>query len=200
MIYGRQKIFFNSKKTLISFTIQCNSITYEVNNVHKRKLMALAVILVILAASTIVFAESSNVKTHEYNFANKAVFNISDDLTNETEFNLSSEDSLDVGVDYIYPDGKVICSLWCVSEDGITDFEGHREDSSYEKISSNRTSQGYRTYIFKDSNEYDVFIELDNLTVQYGGGAEIQYHYFSGNFETLNEAQIFIDTFKINEG
>ena len=167
---------------------------------HKRKLMALAVILVILAASTIVFAESSNVKTHEYNFANKAVFNISDDLTNETEFNLSSEDSLDVGVDYIYPDGKVICSLWCVSEDGITDFEGHREDSSYEKISSNRTSQGYRTYIFKDSNEYDVFIELDNLTVVYDGGAEIQYHYFSGNFETLNEAQIFIDTFKINEG
>ena len=166
---------------------------------HKRKLMALAVILVILAAGTIVFAESDNVKTHEYNFANKAFFNISDDLTNETEFKLSPQDSLDVGVDYTYPEGKVICSLWCVSEDGVTDFEGHQEDSSYEKISSNRTSQGYRTYIFKDSNEYDVFIELDNLTVEYGNGAEIQYHYFSGNFETLWEAQIFIDTFKVNE-
>ena len=166
---------------------------------HNRKLMTLAVILVILVAGTSVFAESNNVKTHEYNFANKAFFNISDDLTNETEFKLSSQDSLDVGVDYTYPDGKVICSLWCVSEDCITDFEGHQKDSSYEKIESNRTSQGYRTYIFNDSNEYDVFIELNNLTVEYADGAEMQYLYFSGNFETLNEAQIFIDTFKVNE-
>ena len=74
---------------------------------------------------------------------------------------------MDVGTFYTYPDGKVICSLWCVGDDGITDFEGHQEDSSYEKIESNGTSQGYRTYIFKDSNEYDVFIELDNLTVKY---------------------------------
>lgn len=165
---------------------------------HKRKLMALAIILVMLAAGTIVFAESCNVKTHEYNFANKVLFNISDDLTNETEFQLSPQDSLDVGTFYTYPDGKVICSLWCVGDDGITDFEGHQEDSSYEKIESNRTSQGYRTHIFRDSNEYDVFIELDNLTVKYDDGLEIHYHYFSGNFETLYEAQIFIDTFKIN--
>ena len=166
---------------------------------HKRKLMAVAVILVILAAGTLVFAESDNIKTHEYNFADVVFFNISDDLTNESEFKLSPHDSLDVGVDYPYPDGKVICSLWCVGEDAITDFEGHQEDSNYEKIASNRTSQGYLTYIFKNSNEYDVFIELDNLTVNYDGGAEIQYLYFSGNFETLNEAQTFIDTFKVNE-
>lgn len=166
---------------------------------HKRKIMILAAILVMLVAGTFAFAESDNVKTHGYNFANKVFFNISDDLTNETEFKLSSQDSLDVGIHYIYPDGKVICSLWCVGEDGITDFEAHQEDSSYEIIESNKTSQGYKTYIFKDSNEYDVFIELDNLTVGYGDGAEIRYHYFSGNFETLCEAQIFIDTFKVNE-
>ena len=166
---------------------------------NKRKLMTLAIILVLFAASTTAFAESSNVKTHEYNFANKAVFNISDDLTNETEFQLSPQDSLDVGVYYTYPDGKVICSLWFISEDGVTDFEGHQEDPSYEKIDSNTTSQGYKTYIFKESNEYDVFIELDNMTVEYDDGAEIQYPYFSGNFETLNEARIFIDTFKVNE-
>ncbi|MBR4447569.1 hypothetical protein [Methanobrevibacter sp.] len=166
---------------------------------HTRKLMVLAIILVLFVAGTTVFAESSNVQTHEYNFANKVLFNISDDLTNETEFQLSPEDSLDVGVYYDYPDEKVICSLWCVGEDGVTDFEGHQEDSSYEKIDSNRTSQGYKTYIFKDSNEYDVFIELDNLTVEYEDGAEMQYLYFSGNFETLCEAQTFIDTFKVNE-
>ena len=165
----------------------------------RRFLLLLVIGLVIIATSTIVFAQSDNIETHEYNFLNKVFFNISDDLTNETEFRLSPQDSLDVGVYYTYPDGKVICSLWFVGEDGVTDFEGHQENPSYEKIESNRTSQGYETYIFKESNEYDVFIELDNMTVEYDDGAEIQYPYFSGNFETLNEARIFIDTFKINE-
>lgn len=165
---------------------------------HKRKfLILLAIILVIFAASTIVSAEF-DIKTHEYNFADKALFNISDDLTNETEFKLSPGDTLDVGAYYIYPDDKTICSLYFVGEDGVTDFEGHWEDSSYEKIDSNATSQGYETYLFKDSDEYDVFIELDNLTVD-DGGIDIVYYYFSGSFESLKEAQIFIDTFKINE-
>lgn len=61
---------------------------------HKRKIMILAAILVMLVAGTFAFAESDNVKTHGYNFANKVFFNISDDLTNETEFKLSSQDSL----------------------------------------------------------------------------------------------------------
>ena len=110
---------------------------------YKRKFLMVLVILVVFAASTIVFAES-NMITHEYNFANKAFFNISDDLTNDTEFKLSSGDSLDVGCYYRYPDEKVICSLWFVDEDAVTDFEGHQEDSSYEKIDSNSTSQGYK--------------------------------------------------------
>lgn len=165
---------------------------------YKRKfLIVLAIFLAVFAASTIVFAES-NMITHEYNFANKAFFNISNDLTNDTEFKLSSGDSLDVGSYYIYPDEKVICSLWFVGEDAVTDFEGHQEDSSYEKIDSNSTSQGYKTYVFRDSNEYDVFIELNNLTVVVDG-IEIQYYYFRGSFESLDEVQIFIDTFKINE-
>jgi hypothetical protein len=164
----------------------------------RRFLLLLVIGLVIIATSTIVFAQSDNIETHEYNFLNKVFFNISDDLTNETEFELSQFDSLEVGTHYAYPDEKVICSLWFVGEDGVTDFEGHQEDSSYEKIESNATSQGYRTYIFKDSNEYDVFIDLDNMTVD-NQGIEMQYYYFKGTFETLDEAQIFIDTFKINE-
>lgn len=160
--------------------------------------MLLVIGLVIIATSAIVFAQSDNIETHGYNFLNNVFFNISDDLTNETEFNLSQSDSLEVGTYYAYPDEKVICSLCFVGEDGVTDFEGHQEDSSYEKIESNATSQGYRTYIFKDSNEYDAFIDLDNLTVD-NQGIEMQYYYFKGTFETLDEAQIFIDTFKINE-
>mgnify|MGYP006896826597 CR=1 FL=1 len=30
-------------------------------------------------------------------------------------------------------------------------------------------------------------------------GIEMQYYYFGATFETLDEAKIFIDTFKINE-
>ena len=166
---------------------------------YKRKFsIVLAIILVIAVASTMVFAGSDCIKTHEYNFANKASFNISDSLTNESEFNLSSGNSLDVGVYYTYSDEKVICSLWFVGEDACTDFEGHQENPSYEKICSNTTSQGYKSFIFKDSREYDVFIDLDNLTVDCDG-VEIQYRYFSGSFETLKEAQIFTDTFKINQ-
>lgn len=91
----------------------------------------------------------------------------------------------------------MICSLCFVGADGITDFEG-QEGSSYEKIGGNTTSQGFKTYIFKDSNEYDVFIDLNNLSVA-DGDVEMQYYYFKGTFETLDEVQIFIDTFKINE-
>lgn len=164
---------------------------------ERRFLMLFAIALVLIATSTIVFSES-DIKTHEYNFLNKAIFNISDELTNETELNASQSDSLEVGTFYTYPDGKVICSLWFVGEDGSTDFEGHQEDSSYEKIVGNKTSQGYKAYIFKGSGECDVFIDLNNLTLDYGGN-EMKYCYFRGTFETLDEAQVFIDTFKINE-
>lgn len=166
---------------------------------NKRKFLMLLVIgLVIISTTTIVFAQPDSIKTHEYSFINKAFFNISDDLTNETEFKLSPLDSLEVGTYYVYPDQKGICSLCFVGADGVTDFEGHQENSLYEKIESNATSQGYETYVFKDSNEYVVFIDLDNLSVD-DRGIEMQYYYFKGTFETLDEVQIFIDTFKINE-
>ena len=112
---------------------------------NKRKfLMLLVVGFVIISTTAIVFAQSDIVKTHEYNFLNKAFFNISDDLTNETEFKLSPLDSLEVGTYYTYPNQKVICSLCFVGADGVTDFEGHQENPSYEKIESNATSQGYK--------------------------------------------------------
>ena len=160
--------------------------------------MLLVVCLVIISTTTVVFSQSDSIKTHEYNFSNKAFFNISDDLTNESEFKLSPFDSLDVGNYYEYPNQKVICSLCFVGADGVTNFEGHQENSSYDKIEGNTTSQGYKTYIFNDSNEYDVFIDLNNLSVV-DRGVEMNYYYFEGTFETLEEVQVFIDTFKINE-
>ena len=83
----------------------------------------------------------------------------------------------------------------------MDEVESNQNDALFEEIESDPTSQGYKTYIFKwdDMNEYDVFIDLDNLTIVEDSGYDEQYKYFKGKFETLDEAQVFIDTFKINE-
>lgn len=164
----------------------------------KKFLIVLAVVFVIIAAATVVSATEA-IKTHEYNYADKAFFNISDDLTNETGFETSLFDSLEGGTFYTYPDGESLCSLYIEGEDAPEDFNAHQNDSSYEKIEGNNTSQGYKTYIFKDSGEYTVFVDLDNLTVQFKEGYDAPYYYFVATFKTMDEAQIFIDTFKINE-
>ena len=70
-----------------------------------------------------------------------------------------------------------------------------------EEIESEPTSQGYQTYIFKwdDIDEYDVYIDLNGATIVEDGGYEESYKYFTGSFKTLDEAKIFIETFKLNE-
>lgn len=139
------------------------------------------------------------ISTHEYNYANKAFFNISDDLTDEKEFMPSLFNSFEGGTHYTYSNESVFCSLSIEGEDEPGDFESHQNDTSYEKMGSNTTSQGYKAYIFKDATEYDVFIDLNNLTVGFKEGFDAQYNYFKATFKTLDEAQIFVDTFKINE-
>lgn len=130
---------------LISGVMNFTTKTLRRDMVNKRKfLMLLVVCLVVISTVATVFSQSDSIKTHEYNFLNKAYFNISDDLTNESEFKLSPFDSLEVGTYYEYPDQKVTCSLFFVGADGITNFEGHQENSSYEKIDGNTTSQDIR--------------------------------------------------------
>ena len=75
-----------------------------------------------------------------------------------------------------------------------------QNNAIYEEIDSEPTSQGYKTYIFKwdDLDEYDVYIDLNNLTIDENGFDE-NYKYFKGTFQTLDEAKVFVDTFKINE-
>ena len=77
----------------------------------RRFLISLTIILLIISSIAIVSAESDNIKTHEYNYANKAFFNISDDLTDEMEFKPSFFDSFEGGTYYTYPDEKSFCSL-----------------------------------------------------------------------------------------
>lgn len=135
---------------------------------------------------------------HEFNYGNKATFNISDNLTDKTGV---ESISFGAGVSYDYPNGDLICNLIAYADYGGTDeVESNQNDAYMEEIDSEKTSQGYETYIFKwdDIDQYDVYIDLDNLTVKENGFDE-NYKYFVGNFQTLEEAKVFIDTFKINE-
>lgn len=150
-------------------------------------LMALAIVIVMIAAGTAVSADS--IKTHEFNYTNGAFFNLSDNLTNDTSVELSL---FDVGTSYLYPDENVVCLLLGERNEGIDDLEGFKNDKEYEKLDSNKTQQGYETYVFKNSEEYTVFIELDDLDLD-GDGI---YKYFRGTFKTPEEVQIFIDTFR----
>lgn len=171
---------------------------------NKRKLVLILIIFAIVIASSAVVSASlldsndSNIKTHEFNYGNKATFNISDDLTDKTG---AESISFWDGVSYDYPNGDTVCYLEAIADYGGSDeVESNQNDALFEEIDSNPTSQGYETYIFKWDNidEYDVYIDLNNLTIN-EDGFDQQYKYFKGTFESLDEAKVFIDTFKINE-
>ncbi|MDE4078650.1 hypothetical protein OTK55_06425 [Methanosphaera sp. Vir-13MRS] len=177
---------------------------------NKRLTITLTLFLIILS-STVVSAglfdgidSSSDVKTHEFNYANKAVFNLNDELTDKTgvETILFGE-----GVSYEYPakEGKehgLVNMLGGLVSSGSSDWVESKQNTAYiEEIESNPTFQGYETHIFKYDNmeEYEVYIDLNNMTIVKPDGFEEQYDYFSGTFQSLDEAKIFIQTFKINE-
>lgn len=139
-----------------------------------------------------------NVKTHNFNYANKASFNISDSLTDKTEV---KSIVFGAGVSYKYRDGSV-CNLGGLASYGGNDELEYRQNDAYiEEIGKYHTSQGYDGYIFQHdgSDSYDVLIDLDNMTIVEPDGFESEYDYFWATFHSLNEAKVFINTFKINE-
>lgn len=179
---------------------------------NSRKLILILVIVAIVIASCSavsagLFDNNNNkadIKTHEFNYANKATFNLSDELTDKTgvESILFGE-----GVSYEYPakngkDNGLVNMLGGLASYGGSDtVESKQNTAYYEQIKSEPTSQGYDSYIFKydDYDEYEVYIDLKNMTIVEPDGFESQYDYFMGTFQSLEEAQIFIKTFKINE-
>lgn len=177
----------------------------------KKLILILTIIAVLIASATVVSAglfdsneNKANIKTHEFNYANKATFNLSDELTDKTGVDtiLFGE-----GVSYKYPakngrsDGLVNMLGGLASYGGSDTVESKQNTAYYEEIESGPTSQGYDSYIFKYDNndEYQVYIDLKNMTIVEPDGFESQYDYFSGTFQSLEEAKIFIDTFKINK-
>lgn len=178
---------------------------------NKKMLFTILMIFaIILVSSAVVSAglfdnnnKNANIKTHEFNYAHKAIFNLSDELTNKTgvESILFGQ-----GVSYKYPangsdEGLVNMLGGLVSYGGSDEVESKQNDAYYEEIKSDPTPQGYNAYIFKwdNFNEYNVYIDLNNTTIVEPDGFESQYSYFMGTFPNLEESQIFIKTFKLNE-
>ena len=126
-----------------------------------------------------------------------ASFNLSDELTDKTGV---QDIVFGQGVSYKYPNG-LVNMLGGISHGGSDTVEYHKNNAFYEEIKSDPTSQGYPAYIFKHDNseEYEVYIDLNNITIVDFSGFESQYDYFMGTFKSQDEAQIFIKTFKINE-
>lgn len=168
-----------------------------------KKLVVILAIVMLIATCSVVSAglldsKDSNIKTHEFNYGNKATFNISDNLTDKDG---AKSIMFGSGVSYDYPDGNLVCMILGIADYGGTDEVEHNQNDAYmEEIESEPTSQGYKTYIFKwdDMDQYDVYIDLDGLKISEDGFDE-NYKYFMGTFQTLDEAKVFVDTFKINE-
>ena len=172
---------------------------------NKKIVITILITLAIAIASSaavsagLLDGNDSNIATHEFNYGNKATFNISDNLTDKTG---AEKISFGEGVSYKYPGSDTTCSiLGLIALDGSDEVESNQNNAIFEEIKSKPTSQGYETYIFKWDNldEYDVFIDLNNITIKEPGGYSDQYKYFKGTFKTEDEAKVFVDTFKINE-
>jgi len=178
---------------------------------YKKRILVLIMVLTIVITSMAAVSaglfdfnnsNNSNIKTHEYNYANKATFNISDDLTNKTGV---ENIVFGQGVSYKYPDkdDKGLTNMLggLAHTDGNDNLQYYQNTAYYKEIKSNATQQGYNAYIFKNDNfdEYHVLIDMKNITIVDSGGFEGNYDYFAGTFKTLDEAQIFINTFKLNE-
>lgn len=175
----------------------------------KKALLITLIILAILGSVSVVSAgwfdfneDNADVKTHEFNYANMVTFNLSDELTNNTEV---KDIFFGDGVSYKTPENDKgeysIVGFEGVNYDLGDPVERNKNDALYKDIGKNQTSQGYDAYIFKwaQSEMYEVYIDLDNMTIIGPDDYEAQYHYFKGTVTSLEEANIFIETFKVNE-
>ena len=142
--------------------------------------------------------ENRTLTTHEFNYSNIVSFNISDELTDNTHVD---DVLLGHGISYKYDCGLVNSMGGLTTEGSSNTIENMDNTAYYEKLPSNKTQQGYETHIYKDEgNKYDiyqVYIDLNDLKVIESDGYESNYAYFHGYFPSLKEANVFIDTFKV---
>ena len=171
-------------------------------NLKNKTLILLAIIVVVIATSSIVSAglfgdDPKDIKTHEFRYANAATFNISDELTNETHVD---NIIFGQGVSYKYKDGLVNMLGGLTSYGSSDTVESKDNNANYKKIDTNKTQQGFEAHLYEwdgPSKQYQLYIDLNNATIVASDGYESQYAYFMGTFDSLEEAKIFINTFKL---
>ncbi|MBR3139466.1 MAG: hypothetical protein IKF11_01175 [Methanobrevibacter sp.] len=142
--------------------------------------------------------ENRTLTTHEFDYSKIVSFNISDELTDNTNVD---DIVLGHGISYKYDCGLVNSMGGLTTEGSGNTIENMDNTAYYEKISSDKTQQGYKTYVYKDEGTkydvYQVYIDINNLKVIESNGFESNYAYFHGSFPSLKEANVFIDTFKV---
>ncbi len=171
---------------------------------RNKTIIILAIIIVVISTCSIASAglfgdDSKNIKTHEFKYANAATFNISDELTNKTHVD---NIIFGQGVSYKYKDG-LVNMLGGLSSGGASDtVESKDNDAHYKKIDTDKTQQGLETHLYEwdgPTKQYQLYIDLNNATIVASDGYESQYEYFMGTFDSLEEAKIFIETFKLTQ-
>lgn len=170
----------------------------------KRIMLICATFLIVIASISVVSAGlfdfgGINVKTHEFNLADTISFNISDDLTNKTE---APGVTFTEGVSYKYPNSESVFQILPLVEDNASDALAHnRNDALYKEVKVQNTTQKFNAVLFEleGIGEYEVIIDLNNTVIPDGYGFDMDYKYISADFKTKEEAQIFMDTFKLNE-
>lgn len=102
---------------------------------NKRIITLLAVFTIIASISVVsaglLGSSDSNIDTHEFNYANRVTFNISDNLTDKT----GAENILfSSGVSYKYPKGDVVCYISAEPDYGFDDVESNQNDALSKKL------------------------------------------------------------------
>ena len=172
---------------------------------NKKRIILICVAFAIVIASTSVVSAGlfdiggSNVKTHQFNYLDTFYFNVSDDLTNKTGVNgISIYD----GVSYNYPNSdSVFRFMPIVQTNGSDELEHNRNDALYEEVKTQNTTQNFTAAIFELNGlkEYQVVIDIKNITIPDSYGLDTKYGFITVDVKTLDEAQAFVNSFKVNE-
>lgn len=182
----------------------CNSCGAKLNNDKKESffkqnkkiliLIIIILIIIIISVSGAILTQNKPIKTHNFVYVNAVSFNISDELTNETNV---SKILFGEGVKYRYSNGIVNALGGLTNYSNSDPVVAKDNDDFYKKIESNKTSQGYETHVYEYNGEYQVYIKLNYTEPGMSESNRIEYEYFTGTFSSLEEVKIFIDTFKV---
>ena len=155
----------------------------------KQLILILSIFVIIIASSAVVSAglfdsndDKADIKTHEFNYSNKATFNLSDELTEKTgvESILFGE-----GVSYEYPpkdgsdDGLVNMLGGLASYGGSDTVESKQNTAYYEEIESELSKYRKRKAIEEISKKIAPVTTRNKKTKLYKASTSYLQNYIS---------------------